>query len=150
MVFTNYLVPTAKYDILMHWIIISILHIFADNSDQSPPALKSLFNPNKMKLEDGGSCYSIVAAEQILETETTNTSFLNFVDTANSATTTERDSNNITEKRSFRSPNHRHLLQPISGCSEVESITLTTTDEDMKKNRTTPKKRPLIVELNWQ
>ena len=101
-----------------------------------------------MKLEDSGSCYSIVAAEQILETETTNTSFLNFVDTANSATTTERDSNNITEKRSFRSPNHRHLLQPISGCSEVESITLTTTEEDMKKNRTTPKKRPLIVELN--
>ena len=102
-----------------------------------------------MKLEDGGSCYSIVAAEQILETETTNTSFLNFVDTANSAPTTEKDLTNITEKRSFRSPNHRHLLQPISGCSEVESITLsTTTDEDMKKSRTTPKKRPLIVELN--
>ena len=101
-----------------------------------------------MKLEDGGSCYSIVAAEQILETETTNTSFLNFVDTANSANT-ERDPTNITEKRNFRSPNHRHLLQPISGCSEVESITLsTTTDEDMKKSRTTPKKRPLIVELN--
>ena len=97
-----------------------------------------------MKLEDGGNCYSVVAAEEILETETTNTSFLNFVDTANSAA--ERDIN-ITEKRSSRSPNHRHLLQPISGCSEVESITLTTTDEDMKKSRN-PKKRPLIVELN--